>query len=306
MIPNSQDSGGIVQVKINREKLNTLLKSGLNPEVKTRKHLAEKLDLDPTSLTRWFSTRDRLGNPRYPVVPDRHINNILMVFNLDPQCFELDDEAFHRYCFELAIQRQEEGQSQSKKLLTRQDKVDSRRLSIPMSEVSKRRTIGYLAATFAAVVVVGVLGISIWPKQDIVNHQASVLAEEQCWQGFAEGELDTKTQDQSDPCHYRKLLYRAINQLKADNQNQSETERITVDATGDYIAFLSQKLEQRNLLEKAVLNYELGRNQLIKGNEDAALEHFLIAQNALSEVPVPDKAFLEELQQYIDKAQKGR
>jgi len=70
-------------LKIDRAKLNTILKSGLNPKVKTRKQLAVCLGLDPTSLTRWFASKDRLGKPRYPVVPDRHVTKILAIFNLN-------------------------------------------------------------------------------------------------------------------------------------------------------------------------------------------------------------------------------
>ncbi|PAJ76287.1 hypothetical protein CJF42_00940 [Pseudoalteromonas sp. NBT06-2] len=81
-------------MKIDRNKLNTLLRSGLNPEIKTRKHLAAHLSLDPTSLTRWFASRDRLGNPRYPVVPDRHVTKILQLFTLDPDSLNLNDENF--------------------------------------------------------------------------------------------------------------------------------------------------------------------------------------------------------------------
>jgi hypothetical protein len=49
-------------MKTDRNKLNTLLHSGLNPEIKTRKQLAAYLSLDPTSLTRWLANKDRLGN----------------------------------------------------------------------------------------------------------------------------------------------------------------------------------------------------------------------------------------------------
>ena len=86
-------------MKIDRNKLNTLLRSGLNPEIRTRKNLAAHLGLDPTSLTRWFASRDRLGNPRYPVVPDRHVTKILQLFNLDPQTLNLEDAVFRQYWF---------------------------------------------------------------------------------------------------------------------------------------------------------------------------------------------------------------
>jgi tetratricopeptide (TPR) repeat protein len=91
-------------VKINRAKLNAILRSGLHPQITTRKLLAAHLNLDPTSLTRWFATTDRLGNPRFPVVPDRHVTAILQTFSLEASSLSLSDEDFRQYCFDRAVQ----------------------------------------------------------------------------------------------------------------------------------------------------------------------------------------------------------
>ena len=123
-----------VFVKIDKNKLNTLLRSGLNPEIKTRKHLAAQLGLDPTSLTRWFATRDRLGNPRYPVVPDRHVTKILALFNLSPQCLSLNEEEFRHHCFELSL-KHKKGQND-----LRQKNVVLRELSIEEYSAPNNKT----------------------------------------------------------------------------------------------------------------------------------------------------------------------
>ena len=299
MLEKVQSRLGSVPVKINREKLNSLLKSGLNPQVKTRKQLAEKLELDPTSLTRWFATRDRLGNPRYPVVPDRHISNILRVFSLDAECFAMDDEAFHRYCFELALQRQDVSLSGEKKLLTREDKVARRRMSIPMSPMRKRRMAFKLAASgcIAALSIFGWLHL----QQDALPgaNIGKKISENNCWRGFAvEGE-EFDHPDASDPCHYRKLLHRSLAKLKAQNREESGAGQITVDATGDYIAFLSEKLEQRHVREKAIIKYELGRSELHKGNYALALDYLTEAQALLKALPDVSPQLHDEVKEYL-------
>ena len=292
-------------MKINREKLNALLKSGLNPEVKTRKQLAEKLDLDPTSLTRWFATRDRLGNPRYPVVPDRHLNNILLVFNLAPECFALDDEEFHRYCFELAAQRQDSELSDQKKLLTRQDKVERRRLTIPMSPMRRRRVTAYVS--FATVVIC--LGLwFIWEgsqSSDISEPLVIATNQEECWGGFAQDSNEFDYDDASDPCHYRKLMHKALKQLKAQNRDNTGAREVTVDATGDYIAFLSEKLNQRHEMEKAVLNYELGRSALQRGNYTEALTYLQRAKQGLNTLENDSPELKNEVEQFILEAENA-
>ena len=90
-------------MKINRVKLNAMLRSGLNPAVSTRKQLAAHLNLDATSITRWFASTDSAGNPRYPVVPDRHVIAILQLFSLSPEHLQLSDEDFRQFCFAQAI-----------------------------------------------------------------------------------------------------------------------------------------------------------------------------------------------------------
>ena len=286
-------------MKISRSKLNTLLRSGLNPEIKTRKQLAAQLDLDPTSLTRWFATRDRLGNPRYPVVPDRHISNILRVFNLEPQCFNLGDEEFHQYCFELANQRLDESLGADKKLLSREDKIARRRLTIPV--YPKRR---YKNVTISGIAIVTMAslgwGVFNWQQQSPVTVVESAATEVNCWTGYPASLGTFNEVDSSDPCHYRKLLHKAVEQLKADNLRETATsEAMTMDTSGDYIKFLSSRLDQQRRLEKGILNLELGKSELKRANYGSALEYFKIAKQELSSLSDPVPGIVEELNNHF-------
>lgn len=90
-------------MKITRAKLNAMLRSGLRGDITTRKQLAAHLGLEPTSLTRWFTSTDSAGNPRYPVVPDRHVTPILQLFSLEPNSLNLSDEDFRQHCIEQSL-----------------------------------------------------------------------------------------------------------------------------------------------------------------------------------------------------------
>jgi hypothetical protein len=285
-------------VKINRTKLNTLLRSGLNPEIKTRKQLATHLGLDSTSLTRWFANFDRLGNPRYPVVPDRHIANILRIFKLEPQCLSLTDDEFHQYCFETAAQRQDDSNDVQKKQLARLERIAQRRLTVPGSPKKKKYTTLSLP-------IVAVLAISaaVWllfknydPEQSMSLSDNLVSGEVDCWTGYSPTLGTFDEEDASDPCHYRKLLHNALTQLKASNESELLLSPTALGTnTKDYVMFLSNSVDQLRILEKSSLNIELGRSELRQLNYPAALMYFTSAAKVLASSSEPSTELVADL-----------
>jgi len=280
-------------VKIDKNKLNTLLRSGLNPEIKTRKQLAAQLGLDPTSLTRWFATRDRLGNPRYPVVPDRHVTKILALFNLSAQCLSLDEEEFRQHCFELSLQVKK-GQNE-----VRQQNVALRKLSIEEYSAPNNKTFPLLL--LSVLITSAIAWYFISGKTDLFEQSEpskieTSVTKTKCWAGFSSELGSFKEDDDADPCHYGKLFYQALNQLKAKNQSQSEsTSTGEYAASQNYLMFLSKQLDQRRLDEKINLNVELGKSELRKLNYLGAQKHFDIASNILSSSVNPDPKILAEI-----------
>lgn len=280
-------------MKIDKNKLNTLLRSGLNPEIKTRKQLAAQLGLDPTSLTRWFATRDRLGNPRYPVVPDRHVTKILALFNLLPQSLSLDEEAFRHHCFELSLQHKK-GQND-----LRQKNVALRKLSIEEYPTSNNQA--FLMTLCAVLISLGIAWYFISEKYDFFEQPVSSnieysVTEVKCWAGFSSSLGDFPKEDKADPCHYSKLYHQAISRLKTLNKEQPQpisTNEVT--NSQDYLLFLSEQLDQRRLYDKIILNVELGKSALLQLNFITAQNHFDIASNILSSTSSPDPKILAEI-----------
>jgi tetratricopeptide (TPR) repeat protein len=287
-------------VKIDRAKLNTLLRSGLNPDIKTRKQLAANLGMDPTSITRWFSNRDRLGNPRYPVVPDRHVTLILQIFKLDPISLSLSDDEFRRHCFELSLARADENSDAQQKVLTRMENIAQRRLTIPDYGPSSRKKPIILTCAIT------ILGLIIWLAMYENNDPDIVVATDKssnstmkCWTGYS-SELGTfAKEDKADPCHYGKLFHNALALLK--NGNKSE-HFLQSAAARDYMLFLSQSLDQRRRLDKGVLNMELGRVELQQHNYPAAFALFQTAIKELVALPEQSVELLLELNVLIGSA----
>ena len=275
-------------MKIDKNKLNTLLRSGLNPEIKTRKHLAAHLGLDPTSLTRWFANRDRLGNPRYPVVPDRHVTKILDLFGLSPQCLSLDEEEFRHHCFELSLQVKK-GQND-----VRQQNVALRQLSIEEYSTPSRK----LFPLFLLIVLI--TSVIAWyfisGKSTLFEQSASTfksnVTKTKCWAGFSSSLGNFNQEDEADPCHYGKLFHQALSQLKAENKKQSSVE---FTAAQNYLLFLSKQLDKRRVKDKISLNLELGKSELRQLNYLRAQNHFDIAHHLLTSSMDPDPKILAEI-----------
>ena len=291
-------------MKIDRAKLNTLLKSGLNSEVKTRKHLAERLGLDPTSLTRWFASRDRLGNPRYPVVPDRHVTNILKVFDLSADLLGLDQEKFRQHCFDVALLRAEENDEANQKALLRLENIARRKLTVP-TQVNSSRPMVY-SILLIGIVIVGI--VYWWFNQYPLNQQESKVIGDttnavSCWTGYSDPFGDYDEEDEADPCHYGKLFHNALAHLKAHNENglSSQTNQ-NRGVEEEYILFLSKQLEQRKIKQQIELNIELGRRQLDASNYAEALVYFNKAEKILDSSATQNAQLKSKLFIYISAA----
>jgi hypothetical protein len=290
-----------VFVKIDKNKLNTLLRSGLNPEIKTRKHLAAQLGLDPTSLTRWFATRDRLGNPRYPVVPDRHVTKILALFNLSPQCLSLNEEEFRHHCFELSLQH-------------KKGKNDLRQKNVVLRELSIEEYSAPNNKTFPLILSIVLLGFGVaWYfiggnsnffEQTTPTKVENDVTKVKCWAGFSSSLGKFDQEDEADPCHYSKLFHQAMNRLKAENQLNLEsrsTSEVEFTASHNYLLFLSKQLEQRRLEDKINLHFELGKSELRQLNYLSAQNHFKIARNTLLSSVNQNPKVLAEISIFSDQ-----
>jgi len=288
-------------VKIDRSKLNTLLRSGLNPEIKTRKQLAAHLNLDSTSLTRWFATRDRLGNPRYPVVPDRHVTNILALFNLNAQCLSLSDDEFREHCFELSLLHtkvQNKVQKDiEKKSILRLEQIAKRKLTLKDYPTEKVNKTPFLVGTLLLAVGVSWFYIeenipNFWQQSTFIE----TSSETKCWSGYASYLGDFKQKDDADPCHYGKLLYKALTDLKIKNANTSLAKSSgELSATQDYILFLSKQLDQQRINDKITINIELGKSELQRSNYQAAQNYFQIASGILLTLDNPKPQIIAEI-----------
>jgi len=282
-------------VKIDKNKLNTILRSGLNPEIKTRKQLAAQLGLDPTSLTRWFATRDRLGNPRYPVVPDRHVTKILALFNLSPQCLSLDEEEFRHHCFELSL-KYKKGKND-----LRQKNAVQRKLTVEEYSAANNRTFPLLL--LFVLISLAIAWYFISGKSDLFEQSQSSQIEysvtkSKCWAGYSSSLGHFEQEDKADPCHYGKLFHQAMSQLKAENQSHLQSQPIPmgdVTASKNYLLFLSEKLEQRRLNDKISLHIELAKSELRQSNYLAAQKYFKTANDILASSVDPDAKVLAEI-----------
>jgi len=288
-------------VKIDKSKLNTLLRSGLNPEIKTRKQLAAQLGLDPTSLTRWFATRDRLGNPRYPVIPDRHVTKILALFNLSPQSLSLNEEEFRHHCFELSLQYKK-GQND-----LRQKKAALRKLAIKEYSTPYNRT--FPLTLFLVLISSVTAWYFISGKSDMFEQSKSPevkysTTKAKCWAGFSSSLGNFEQEDKADPCHYGKLFHQAISQLKTKNQSHLQSQSNSTGeftASQNYLMFLSKQLDQRRMNDKIALNIELGKSELQRLNYSTAHDYFKIANDILASSANPDPKIMAEITALNDK-----
>jgi len=292
-------------LKIDKAKLNTLLRSGLNPDIKTRKHLAAHLGLDPTSLTRWFSTRDRLGNPRYPVVPDRHVTKILNLFNLSAEALSLNEEEFRQHCFELSLQNSRQQDDLNNKIAARLEKAEQRKLTI--KNYPNKRNNKWPLVISTSVLFVSLIGVIIYWNNlthfstPTTNKTTSAQPLE-CWKGFSTELGDYSKEDAADPCHYAKLLHNALSDLESKNTtDQPDKANTSFAATQHYILFLSEQLDQRRLTDKIKLNIELGKNEFRNKNYLPAQQFFKNAQDILRSSDLKEAIYDEEIALYLDK-----
>jgi len=295
-------------VKIDRNKLNTLLRSGLNPEIKTRKQLAAHLSLDPTSLTRWFSSRDRLGNPRYPVVPDRHVTKIFQLFNLDPQSLNLDDETFRQYCFENSLNQTNLQNELEQKKKLRLEQALQRKLDI--TDYPTEKNSSALLAIITIIVLLFLGGYFInnlyFNELNSIDSKNNLTTQNsQCWTGYSPSLGVFKQEDKADPCHYGKLFHNALIQLKAENNSMSLSNNLTEDvATHTYINFLFEQLETRRIQNNITLNIELGKSEMHRSNFQKAQSYFSKANEMLTSLPKANPRLLTEITIYTEKIAK--
>lgn len=292
-------------VKIDKTKLNTLLRSGLNPEIKTRKQLAAHLGLDPTSLTRWFATRDRLGNPRYPVVPDRHVTKILKLFNLTAETLSLTEEEFRQHCFDLSLQNTKNQDDLAERSALRLEKVANRTLTIEnyaIKKTNKKPLLIMVTLIFLALIwlILNINNLSHWLPPTTSSKSAN--KENKCWVGFAPSLGDYSQDDEADPCHYSKLLHNALTELKADNNRLPRVDsNAGFGASQNYILFLSEQLDQRRINNKITLNLELGKRALHNKNYLAAELYFHTASELLRSSNKENRQLNAEISAYQSK-----
>ncbi|NQY64516.1 MAG: hypothetical protein HRT38_12415 [Alteromonadaceae bacterium] len=302
-------------MKIDRNKLNTLLRSGLNPEITTRKHLAAHLSLDPTTLTRWFSSRDRLGNPRYPVVPDRHVTKILQLFKLEAHRLNLNDEEFRHYCFENSLMQTNHQSDLAHKNKLRLEYAAQRKLSIADYSSSRNKRPILVVFTVIILFIMGWYFINLFQFYDLNSNATENdktlndttlndknVNDAKCWTGYSVSLGVFDEEDKADPCHYRKLFHNALIQLKAENNRLKLSTSLTEhSATQDYIAFLFEQLEYRRIRDNITLNIELGKSELYRSNYQAARSYFRNASEMLTYLPEPNPKILTEISTYTAK-----
>ncbi|WP_019029344.1 hypothetical protein [Colwellia piezophila] len=292
-------------MRIDKTKLNTLLRSGLNPEIKTRKQLAAHLALDPTSLTRWFATRDRLGNPRYPVVPDRHVTKILKLFNLTAETLSFTEEEFRQHCFDLSLQNTKHQDDIAEKSALRLAQVTKRTLAI--ENYSSKRSNKKPLMIAATLIFFGLVWL-IFNLNNLAHWFAPVTSskttsnDNKCWTGFASSLGDYSQDDEADPCHYSKLLHNALAELKAENNRPTRVESSAdFGASQNYITFLSEQLDQRRISNKITLNIELGKRALRNNNYLAAELYFHTASKILLYSNKENRQLSAEISAYQSK-----
>ena len=292
-------------LKIDKAKLNTLLRSGLNPNIKTRKKLASYLNLDPTSLTRWFATRDRLGNPRYPVVPDRHVTKILKLFDLSAEALSLDEEEFRQHCFDLSLKNTKHQDELANKSAARLEQAKQRSLAVTNYPSKKRNKFPLFIGVFIIFVALVLLIINMYNKTQTpaeLPNKPIATNKIECWKGFSTSLGDYQQEDTADPCHYAKLLHKALTDLEVQNESKQPVKPNTsFAATQNYILFLSEQLDQRRLTDKIKLNVELGKNEFRSENYPAAQQYFQEAQKVLRSSNTPDMQLNEEISHYLSK-----
>ncbi|MCJ8295731.1 MAG: hypothetical protein MJK15_15110 [Colwellia sp.] len=292
-------------MRIDKTKLNTLLRSGLNPDIKTRKQLAAYLGLDPTSLTRWFATRDRLGNPRYPVVPDRHVTKILKLFNLTAEALSLTEEQFRQHCFDLSLQYSKGQDKLAEKSAFRLEQVAQRTLTIENYASKKTSKLPLLIGItlivfFLAWFTINRNNLAHWFSDATSSKTTS--NDNECWLGFASSLGDYAQDDEADPCHYSKLLHNAITELKAENNSPQRAESsVGFGASQNYIIFLSEQLDQRRISNKITLNIELGKSALHSKNYVAAQQYFHTANELLLANNKENRQLSAEISAYQSK-----
>ena len=282
-------------MNIDRAKLNSLLKSGLNPDIKTRKQLAAELGLDPTSLTRWFSHRDRLGNARHPVVPDRHVGRLLQIFELSSDVLNLDTKSFHQYCLDVALQRANDNDVKKQKAAKRFETITSRKIDIASYTSKKQpRTFPLFAVLGGGIIVLGSFLFTTTKNDPESINKLSTIPQvhAKCWQGYS-AELGTfKSADPADPCHYAKLYQAALSQLSHYNEQAGNTQTTHEIDNKKYLNFLSNQLDQRRIGNKIYLNVELAKSALRQGDVIVAQQHMNQVESLLAQLPSPPESML--------------
>jgi len=175
-------------------------------------------------------------------------------------------------------------------LKLRQEKVAQRKLAI--TSYAKASSL-FPRPWFVILAISILLGISSYlfftqqiNKQSHTETSKKDLSEDPCWTGYSLMLGEFKQVDEADPCHYRKLLHNAVSLLKEQNNTDLKTSALGLSeelgANQDYILFLSSKLDQRRVMDKIILNIELGKSALNKKNYFKAKVHFKAASEMLS------------------------
>jgi len=295
---------GVTFLNIDRSKLNSLLKSGLNPGIKTRKQLAAELGLDPTSLTRWFSNRDRLGNPRHPVVPDRHVTRLLKIFDISSEALELESESFHQYCFDLSMQRANDQETINQKAEKRSETISRRKIDIATyieKPKNKRPSLSWLL--FSGILILGTFiyfttNDDQWSKKEIGTLPP---LHSECWKGYSKDLGKFEADDPADPCHYAKLYQAALMQLSQHNKKADPTVTAKELDNKKYLNFLSEQLDHRRTGSSVYLNLELGKSALRQGETEVAQRHLQKANVLFSHLPSPPAFMQQQISNFSDK-----
>lgn len=307
-------------MKITRHKLNSLLRSGLNPDITTRKQLAKILELDPTSLTRWFASHDRLGNPRYPVVPDRHVKSILRLFSLQPSDLNLSDENFKQFCFDKAFSISNDSKEAS---TTAELPVGARENHFIIPEPKQNIT-----APWLTVCILGFLAFALTVRSDLKTdslfklNQMIVDTPNTCWRELKTAALKDNQLGQEPPstfyplrfssdfdstmevnerCSYQAILEQGLVVLNKNPAPKLDNAPSLVDL----LAFVSKKLDDSQTERKAILRFEMGRKEIRMQQLQQASVHFSEALELLSSIPSVNEELFKKLSTYSSLANYG-
>ena len=239
------------------------------------------------------------------MVPDRHVTKILALFNLNAQSLSLPEEEFRQHCFELSLQQSKGQNDKEQKSLLRLEKVTQRKLSIATYSASKNSKRPFFFSTALITVALGGLFIyansqNFW--QSSSSSQKSAANNIKCWAGYSSSLGDFEQVDNADPCHYGKLLHRALVQLAETNESEKLSNSSENNAPSQaYLLFLSEQLDLRRINDKITLNVELGKSEFRRLNYSAAQKHFHIASNLLAATAKPNIQVMAEISVFNTK-----